>query len=96
MSIPDNNRDNPTQELIDEGRSLFDNLFGTAANNVEKITNWPKNFIEKLSYSIGECDNFSNQQYNFWPILSLPIQRNPFMKIKDTFFCFSYYHPLHK
>lgn len=92
MSIPDNNRDNPTQELIDEGRSLFDNLFGTAANNVEKITNWPKNFIEKLSYSIGECDNFSNQQYNFWPILSLPIQRKPFMKIKDTFFCFSYYN----
>ena len=92
MSIPDNNRDNPTQELIDEGRSLYDNLFGTAANNVEKITNWPKNFIEKLSYSIGECDNFSNQQYNFWPILSLPIQRKPFIKIKDTYFCFSYYN----
>lgn len=84
--------DNPDQEKIDEGRALFEGLFGSASNDIEKITNWPKSFVKKLSLSIGESKEFFHNQYSYWPILSLTIQRKPFIEIEGKYYCFAYYN----
>ncbi|MCT1905138.1 YecA family protein [Oceanobacillus sojae] len=76
----------------DGGIALFEELFGSASNDVEKITNWPKDFIKKLSLSIGESEKFCHQQYNYWPIVTLPIQRKPFIEIEGSYYCFAYYN----
>lgn len=92
MMNPNLNFDNLDQETKDTGRFLIDSMFGSASNDIEKITNWPKNFIKQLSLSLGEYNHFSHMDFEFWPILSLPIQKKPFIEIDGKYYCFAYYN----
>lgn len=92
MLNPDFDFENPQQKFISEGTVLFETLFGNASNDIEGITNWPVNFIKKLSLSIDEFADFSQPGFNYWPIISLPIQKKPFIEIEGKYYCFAYYN----
>lgn len=67
--------------------------FGTDLYDVKKVTNWDDRLIESLSWSIGEnMDLFQKTEYPGWPIQDLPVQKRPFIKIKDIVYCFDYYN----
>lgn len=67
--------------------------FGTDLYDVKKVTNWDDRLIESLSWSIGEnTDLFQKTEYPGWPIQDLPVQKRPFIKIKDIVYCFDYYN----
>ncbi|EGB1113406.1 hypothetical protein H6Y91_000599 [Listeria monocytogenes] len=92
MENPNFDFENPKNEAVEEGRDLFARMFGSTTNDVKQITNWPIEFIKKLSFSIGEADNFSANGFEYWPIIGFPIQKKPFIEIEDSFYCFAYYN----
>lgn len=92
MENPNFDFENPENEIVEEGRDLFGRMFGSTTNDVRKITDWPIEFIEKLSFSIGEADTFSSNSFEYWPILGFPIQKKPFIEIEGSFYCFAYYN----
>lgn len=92
MENPNFDFENPKNEAVEEGRDLFARMFGSTTNDVKQITNWPIEFIKKLSFSIGEADNFSSNGFEYWPIIGFPIQKKPFIEIEDSFYCFAYYN----
>lgn len=59
---------------------------------VERITGWPKSFIDQFSYGIGEACPTSVYDYQFWPIDDLAIKDHPFIKIGEQSYCFDYYN----
>lgn len=77
---------------IDYGRSLVQDMFGFSLNDVASVTSWPNEFIEKLAYGINEDEEFfSSKEFSGWPIVDLPIQKKPFLKIADQYYCFDYF-----
>lgn len=64
MENPNFDFENPENEIVEEGRDLFGRMFGSTTNDVRKITDWPIEFIEKLSFSIGEADTFSSNSFS--------------------------------
>lgn len=92
MMNPNFNFDNLDQQTKDTNKSLFESMFGSASNDIEKITKWPKKFIKQLSFSLGEYNQFAHKDFEFWPVLSLPIQKKPFIEIDGRYYCFAYYN----
>ncbi len=73
-------------------QQLFEKLLGNALYDVKKVTGWDDKLINSLSYGINEYNNFYTQQdFPGWPILDLPVQKKPFIKIQDKSYCFDYY-----
>ena len=65
---------------------------GVALYDVGSITWWPAKFIDSLSFKIGEAKGFlENKEFLGWPILDLPTQKKPFIKIDGVSYCFNYY-----
>lgn len=65
---------------------------GVALYDVGSITGWPAKFIDSLSFKIGEAKGFlENKEFLGWPILDLPTQKKPFIKIDGVSYCFNYY-----
>ena len=59
--------------------------------DVMSITNWPQRFAQELSYGINEVTGFiGKHDFSGWPIIDLPIQKRPFIKLEDKIFCFDY------
>lgn len=80
------------EEHLEEGKIFTENFLGTKLRNVVDVTNWPEKFIRSLSWELNECLDFYNEEdFSGWPIIDLPIQKRPFIKIKEQFFCFDYY-----
>lgn len=74
------------------GQDFADKFAGTKLRNVIDITGWPKEFVKSLSWEIGECHSFYNEcELSGWPIIDLPIQKRPFIKIEENYYCFDYY-----
>lgn len=74
------------------GQSLVSKAFGIELNNVIGITGWSEQFVQELSYECGEETSFfSHDQYAGWPAIDLPIQKRPFIKIGQQYYCFDYY-----
>lgn len=59
--------------------------------NVERITNWPKAFMDTLSFAPGEACFFEEGEMQYWPIVTLPIVDRPFIKLNGEIYCFDYY-----
>ena len=59
--------------------------------NVERITNWPKAFMDALSFAPGEACFFEEGEMQYWPIVTLPIVDRPFIKLNGEIYCFDYY-----
>lgn len=86
---------NEERELLkpdDETNTIVNQLFGTQLGEVITITGWPKSFVNELSWGIDEEKSFfSKSEFAGWPILDLPIQKRPFIKINEHYYCFDYY-----
>ncbi|RII36774.1 hypothetical protein D2A34_05170 [Clostridium chromiireducens] len=60
--------------------------------DLQKLTNWPIELLEDLSFRIGEDDSFySSNEYAGWPLIELPVFKKPFIKIDGKYYCFDYY-----
>lgn len=76
----------------EKGQELISQSFGFDLNDVCKVTGWNKGFVEALSFGLGDCpDFFSNEEYSGWPVVDLPVQKRPFIKINENYYCFDYY-----
>lgn len=76
----------------EKGQALFSQSFGVELNNVCKVTGWNKEFVEALSFGLGDCpDFFSDEEYSGWPVVDLPVQKRPFIEIDGNYYCFDYY-----
>lgn len=75
-----------------EGENIVNRLLGTSQNDVCTVTGWPKKFVKEFSYKQGEEETFfDHPSYPGWPIIDLPIQKRPFIEIKENYYCFDYY-----
>ena len=60
--------------------------------DIQKITGWPKDFIQKFSASTGSHKNFiENREYYGTPLQLLPVVRKPFLKYNSRFHLFCPY-----
>lgn len=60
--------------------------------NIKATTGWNDKLIDLLSYKLNECEYFFNQEkFAGWPIIDLPTQKRPFIKIGAVSYCFDYY-----
>ena len=76
----------------DEIDIIMNEVFGTQLREVITITGWPESFVNELSWGIGdEKSFFSKTDFAGWPILDLPVQKRPFIKINEQYYCFDYY-----
>lgn len=74
----------------EKGLQIIDNIIGIGLHNVSKITDWPQNFLDRLSYEIGECKTFfDNSNYSGWPLFKNPLEIKPFIKLNGASYCFS-------
>lgn len=80
------------EEQREKGQELISKSLGIELNDVCSITGWNKEFVEALSYGLGDCSGFFNDSdYSGWPIVDLPVQKRPFIKIDGNYYCFDYY-----
>lgn len=75
-----------------EHRQLFGELFGTSLFDIRRITKWPDDFINDLSFEAGSNNElFQHEEFSGWPIWNLPVKRKPFVKIDGIAYGFDYY-----
>lgn len=85
------------KNITDGNRQILgdqcDKIFGFALHKVKNVTGWNDKIINSLSWEIGECDDFlNNAEYGSWPIIDMPIQKKPFIKVDGVCYCFDYYN----
>ena len=73
--------------------SLMDEMFGLKLQNVGELTNWPTEFLDILSYEIGE-NSFSVEEISFEKLYELhkEINRKPLIKLNGMY----YYTSMHR
>lgn len=80
-----------SEEWHNKASSTLESIFTCKLNDVINVTGWKEAFVNDLSYEIGEYKNFYDGEFGGWPIIDLPIQKKPFIKIADKYYCFDYY-----
>jgi len=76
------------EELQEDARQILEHKL----NDVCCITGWNTSFVEQLAFCIGEDTSFfSAVEYPGWPIIDMPIQKRPFIKIDESYYCFDYF-----
>ena len=85
-------RERIIESQIENGQQLLSQFFGTALNDVCSVTGWADAFVAELSYGLGDDPSFfEHPEYPGWPIINLPIQRRPFIRLNGISYCFDYY-----
>ena len=81
--IPDSFKEEASQTIRQViGIDLFD---------IKRITGWPDELIDDLTYNIGEDDSFyAHEDFCGWPIWNLPVQRKPCIWINGHSYTFDY------
>ena len=80
------------QENSELRDAFISQFLGTQLRDVIEVTGWSEGFVESLSFGINESpDFFSCGEFAGWPIIDLPIQKRPFLKIGGHYYCFDYY-----
>lgn len=76
-----------------ECQSAIEDLMGLGTRDIIKITEWSTDFVSRFSYSIGECNEFidESKEYSGWLINKLPIDKKPFIRINDRYYCLGKY-----
>jgi hypothetical protein len=94
IEINENGHVKDLMNIEDEDRfqSCVHDLVGNKLYDVKKVTGWSDKIIDSLSYRISEYDKFFSGEYCGWPIIDLPIQKKPFIKINNISYCFNYYN----
>lgn len=83
---------NNDSELSECRNNIYKDILGYDRFDIGCITNWPREFMEDLSFEIGESTNFyKNEKYPGWTLIELPVFERPFIKINNKFYCFEYY-----
>ena len=92
QSTDEENPESCIAKQCELGQDLISKAFGFELNNVIGVTGWSEQFVKELSYECGqETSFFSHDEYAGWPAIDLPIQKRPFIKIDEQFYCFDYY-----
>jgi len=80
------------EEHRKDGEEFYDEFFGTKLRDVLEITGWVEKFVNELSYGINEDQKFFDEsEFSGWPVIDLPIQKRPFIKLNGKYYCFDYY-----
>lgn len=76
----------------DDGEKFYNEVIGTKLREVITVTGWNEKFVKELSYGFNDEKNFFGEsKFAGWPVIDLPIQKRPFIKIGDEYYCFDYY-----
>lgn len=68
---------------------IFGRFFDLELFDLEKVTNIPKNLLEKLSWSQGQdVEFFAEGEFRGWPLRIWPVFKRPFIKLNDRYYCF--------
>lgn len=60
--------------------------------DLRKVTDLPAAFLDDFSWAPGqETDFLADGEFKGWPLRIQPIFRRPFLKLKDTYYCFELY-----
>lgn len=59
--------------------------------DVQRITGWPVKLIRKMAYAPGETHWYDRGEYEYWPVVTLPIHDRPFIELDGHYYCFDYY-----
>lgn len=81
---------------IEDARDVMipvaEKVFGETLNNISYVTGWDARLIDALSFGVGECKTFfDGSEFAGWPIMGMPIQKKPFIKIDGISYGFDYY-----
>ena len=80
------------ESLKEVGKEFVEKVVGTKLRDVIEVTGWNEKFVSSLAYEINqEKEFFDNSEFSGWPIKDLPIQKRPFIKIGERYYCFDYY-----
>ena len=80
------------EALKEAGKGFVEKVFGTKLRDVIEVTGWNEKFVSSLAYEINEeKEFFDGSEFSGWPIKDLPIQKKPFIKVGDRYYCFDYY-----
>lgn len=91
-SVDEKNVDFPNPSFVEALRNIAENVIGTKLRDVMEVTGWTEAFVSSLSYGFGEDSCFfAHPKFAGWPIIDLPIQKRPFIKIDNRYYCFDYY-----
>lgn len=92
QSVDEENLESCIEKQREFGQDLISKAFGIELNNIIGVTGWSEQFVKELSYEYGqETSFFSHDEYPGWPAIDLPIQKRPFIKINEQYYCFDYY-----
>ena len=86
------NQEKYLEEHRQEGNNFYDEFLGTKLYEVITVTGWNEKFVEALSYGLNDEKSFFEKfEFAGWPVIDLPIQKRPFIKIGGKYYCFDYY-----
>lgn len=80
-----------SDQEIDGVRDIITETFTVNHYDVERITGWPIELIRKMTYAPGEAHWFDRGEYEYWPVVTLPIHDRPFIELDGHIYCFDYY-----
>lgn len=71
-----------------DGIGILQKMIGLESHNVNKLTNWPIEFIDIFSFKLGDNKDFLND-INFFSFMELErkMKINPFIKIDKEYYC---------
>lgn len=70
-----------------------EDFLGFGLYDLNKLTNWSQSFLDRLSWSTGQCGTFfEREKFPGWPVIEMPIYTRPFIKIDKKHYCFDYYN----
>lgn len=73
-------------------KEFIDKFCGIGLRDVIRVTGWTEQFVKSLSFELNDdTDFFLQSEYAGWPIIDLPTQKRPFIKIEEQYLCFDYY-----
>lgn len=91
-SIDEENMDFTSPSFVEIGHNFAEKVLGTKLRDVIEVTGWSESFVDSLSYGFNEDTFFfAHPEFSGWPIIDLPIQKRPFIKIDNKYYCFDYY-----
>jgi len=74
-------------------RQVGDKVFGTSLHDVVLVTGWDQKLVQALSFDLNSYHElYTDSDFSGWPIIDLPIQKRPFMRIGGVSYCFDYYN----
>lgn len=76
---------------IDSIRDIFTEAFSVEHYDVLRITGWPVELVRKMAYAPGEAHWYDQGEYEYWPVVTLPIHDRPFIELEGHYYCFDYY-----